>query len=101
MLYICVVNIYRCLEGGADEFLLKPLRLSDVKKLQPYIVGSSSLHNNNTYNNSSSSEQESGYSDVTTDNDCNPNSNSNTCCLFTKRKAMSPQPSDRSRPKFK
>ncbi|XP_055960784.1 two-component response regulator ORR9-like [Mercurialis annua] len=28
-------RITMCLEGGAEEFLLKPLQLSDVKKLQP------------------------------------------------------------------
>ncbi|RDY09035.1 Two-component response regulator ARR9 [Mucuna pruriens] len=28
-------RISMCLEGGAEEFLLKPLQLSDLKKLQP------------------------------------------------------------------
>ncbi|XP_054798848.1 two-component response regulator ARR17-like isoform X2 [Prosopis cineraria] len=86
-------RISMCLEGGAEEFLLKPLKLSDLKKLQPYLVKSLNKNTNN------SSEQESGNSDVATDNDCNPNSNNSNC--IAKRKAMSPQPSDRPRPKFK
>ncbi|XP_050235395.1 two-component response regulator ORR9-like isoform X2 [Mercurialis annua] len=31
-------RISMCLEGGAEEFLLKPLRLSDVEKLQPHLL---------------------------------------------------------------
>ncbi|KAL2898218.1 Two-component response regulator ARR9 [Bienertia sinuspersici] len=31
-------RISRCLEDGADEFLLKPVRLSDVDKLKPYLM---------------------------------------------------------------
>jgi len=30
------------LEGGADEFLLKPVRLSDLKKLHPHLLKSTS-----------------------------------------------------------
>ncbi|XP_028757558.1 two-component response regulator ARR17 isoform X3 [Neltuma alba] len=91
-------RISMCLEGGAEEFLLKPLKLSDLEKLQPYLVKSPDNNNNN--NNNSSGEQESVNSEVATDSDCcNPNSNNNTC--IAKRKAMSPQSSDRSRPKFK
>ncbi|KMZ55932.1 Two-component response regulator ARR9 [Zostera marina] len=31
-------RISRCLEEGADEFLLKPVKLSDMKKLRPHIL---------------------------------------------------------------
>ncbi|XP_042391446.1 two-component response regulator ORR9-like [Zingiber officinale] len=31
-------RINRCLEGGAEEFFLKPLRLSDMKRLRPHIL---------------------------------------------------------------
>lgn len=31
-------RINRCLEGGAEEFFLKPVRLSDLKKLRPHIL---------------------------------------------------------------
>lgn len=30
--------IYRCLEEGAEEFFLKPVRLSDVDKLKPHMM---------------------------------------------------------------
>lgn len=30
--------LIRCLEDGADEFFLKPVRLSDVNKLRPYLL---------------------------------------------------------------
>ncbi|KAG7031929.1 Two-component response regulator ARR8, partial [Cucurbita argyrosperma subsp. argyrosperma] len=30
-------RINRCLEEGAEEFLLKPVKLSDVNKLKPFI----------------------------------------------------------------
>ncbi|KAL8154339.1 hypothetical protein V2J09_012099 [Rumex salicifolius] len=33
-------RINRCLEEGAEEFLLKPVRLSDVDKIKPYLVKS-------------------------------------------------------------
>lgn len=31
-------RINRCLEEGADEFFLKPVRLSDVNKLKPHLL---------------------------------------------------------------
>ncbi|XP_062020072.1 two-component response regulator ORR10-like [Rosa rugosa] len=31
-------RINMCLEEGAEEFLLKPLQISDLKKLQPYLL---------------------------------------------------------------
>uniref|UniRef100_A0A0A9D730 Response regulatory domain-containing protein n=1 Tax=Arundo donax TaxID=35708 RepID=A0A0A9D730_ARUDO len=33
-------RINRCLEEGADEFFLKPIRLSDMSKLKPHILKS-------------------------------------------------------------
>ncbi|WVZ88109.1 hypothetical protein U9M48_034661 [Paspalum notatum var. saurae] len=33
-------RINRCLEEGADEFFLKPVRLSDMSKLKPHILKS-------------------------------------------------------------
>lgn len=35
-------RIHMCLEEGADEFLLKPVRLSDLKKLHPHLLKSTS-----------------------------------------------------------
>ncbi|RZC77646.1 hypothetical protein C5167_001850 [Papaver somniferum] len=31
-------RINRCLEEGAEEFLIKPVKLLDVKRLQPYLL---------------------------------------------------------------
>nr|GMN72024.1 hypothetical protein TIFTF001_052761 [Ficus carica]GMN72032.1 hypothetical protein TIFTF001_052763 [Ficus carica] len=31
-------RINRCLEEGAEEFFLKPVQLSDVKKLKPHLL---------------------------------------------------------------
>lgn len=30
--------MFRCLEEGAEEFLLKPVRLSDVDRLKPHVL---------------------------------------------------------------
>lgn len=30
--------IYRCLEEGAEEFIVKPVKLSDVKRLKDFIM---------------------------------------------------------------
>ncbi|GMI84982.1 RESPONSE REGULATOR 4, response regulator 9 [Hibiscus trionum] len=35
-------RINRCLEDGAEEFFLKPVRLSDVNKLRPHLMKSKS-----------------------------------------------------------
>ncbi|XP_075508851.1 two-component response regulator ORR9-like [Primulina tabacum] len=37
-------RITRCLEEGAEEFFLKPVRLSDVSKLKPHIMKTRSWH---------------------------------------------------------
>ncbi|KAI8012928.1 Two-component response regulator ORR9 [Camellia lanceoleosa] len=83
-------RINMCLEGGAEEFLLKPVQLSDLRKLQSYLLKplthscedldmnlvDSSDHNNNN-------------SDKSNNNNLN------------KRKAMSPECSSERRPKMK
>ncbi|GAB4862084.1 hypothetical protein Ancab_040087 [Ancistrocladus abbreviatus] len=37
-------RIHMCMEGGAEDFLLKPVRLSDLKRLQPHLLKSSAHH---------------------------------------------------------
>ncbi|XP_004502490.1 two-component response regulator ARR17-like [Cicer arietinum] len=87
-----------CLEEGAEEFLIKPLQLSDLQKLQPYFV--KSVEN-------SCDEQESANSSTDSDNDdlmsisMNNNDNSTNSNSISKRKAMSTEPPERSRPKMK
>ncbi|KAG0480425.1 hypothetical protein HPP92_010999 [Vanilla planifolia] len=39
-------RINRCLEEGADEFFLKPVKLSDVKRLRPHILKGKSIDSN-------------------------------------------------------
>ncbi|KAI4337827.1 hypothetical protein L6164_016197 [Bauhinia variegata] len=90
-------RISMCLEGGAEEFLLKPLKLSDLDKLQPHLL--------KTLNHSL--EQEPPANNLTAcQNDAivvnNNNNNTNTnISSFSKRKAVSTEPSERSRPKMK
>ncbi|KAJ1378129.1 Signal transduction response regulator, receiver domain [Sesbania bispinosa] len=72
-------RISMCLEGGAEEFLLKPLQLSDLKKLQPFFL--------KPFDNSS--KQESVNSSIASYND-NDNYNS-TNDSISKTKVMSPE----------
>ncbi|KAF7816848.1 two-component response regulator ORR9-like [Senna tora] len=83
-------RINMCLEGGAEEFLLKPLQLSDLKKLEPYFLKS--------LDNSSSSDQECANISIAIDDD----DHNNCTNSFAKRKALSPpEPPKRSRPNIK
>ncbi|ESW09431.1 hypothetical protein PHAVU_009G127000 [Phaseolus vulgaris] len=94
-------RISMCLEGGAEEFLLKPLQLSDLDKLQSYFL--KSLEN--------SCEKESANSIIDSENDnviiniSNTNSNHiniNNNNSISKRKAISAEShQERSRPKMK
>lgn len=38
-------RINRCLEEGAEEFFLKPVQLSDVRKLRPHLIKEKSARN--------------------------------------------------------
>ncbi|KAG6601939.1 two-component response regulator ORR4-like [Cucurbita pepo subsp. pepo] len=38
-------RINRCLEEGAEEFFLKPVQLSDVRKLRPHLIKEKSTRN--------------------------------------------------------
>ena len=39
MWFKCPENVnYRCLEEGAEEFFLKPVKLADVTKLKPHMM---------------------------------------------------------------
>nr|GMD24255.1 two-component response regulator ARR5-like [Ipomoea batatas] len=39
-----LARIDRCLEEGAEDFLLKPVKLSDVKRLKSYMFGDDRFH---------------------------------------------------------
>ncbi|XP_048227447.1 two-component response regulator ORR9-like [Ricinus communis] len=75
-------RISMCLEGGAEEFLLKLVQLSDVEKLQTHLLKSLD------------------HSCKEVDNNGSSNSNKNSSNSISKRKAMSPEPPER-RPKMK
>ncbi|KAK3034771.1 hypothetical protein RJ639_032284 [Escallonia herrerae] len=87
-------RINMCLEGGAEEFLLKPVKLSDLRKLQSQLLGSLSHHSHTQK-----------IDDHLTNND-NPksidddNDNARISTNANKRKAMSPEQLER-RPKMK
>ncbi|PIA47448.1 hypothetical protein AQUCO_01400241v1 [Aquilegia coerulea] len=49
-------RINMCLEGGAEEFLLKPVQLSDVKRLQPHLMMKSFVSNNCTESDNNSND---------------------------------------------
>lgn len=78
-------RINMCMEEGAEEFLLKPLRMSDLKRLQRYLL-KSSCKNISIPNNHNVNEAHEGTEDY--------NDNG-----FGKRKAMVQESPDR-RPKF-
>ncbi|KAB1221078.1 Two-component response regulator ARR9 [Morella rubra] len=78
-------RISMCLEEGAEEFLLKPLQLSDLKKLQPHLL-KSLVYPSKVVNSSTDSG-----------NDIAMNSTNNNVVI--KRKAASPDPLER-RPKL-
>ncbi|XP_042425084.1 two-component response regulator ORR9-like [Zingiber officinale] len=71
-------RINRCLEGGADEFFLKPVRLSDLKKLRPHILKGKSKEGH------LSQEESSEISKITSRSISHDSSS--ICC--SKRKAM-------------
>ncbi|KAB2629164.1 two-component response regulator ARR5-like [Pyrus ussuriensis x Pyrus communis] len=93
-------RISMCLEEGAEEFLLKPLQLSDLKKLRPYLLKSLqhyySNHNEAGGENDQNDQnaQTKGTTEMNHVKGTTINSNS-----ISKRKAQTI--SERSRPKMK
>ncbi|BBG95612.1 response regulator 9 [Prunus dulcis] len=87
-------RISMCLEGGAEEFLLKPLQLSDLKKLQPYLLKSLEHHSCNDNNNNVVVNEVGGVDPVdqikstTCENTVKGNNNNNNNVIISKRKAV-------------
>lgn len=109
------VQINRCLEGGAEEFLLKPVQLSDLEKLQHYLLKSidhsssnestTSIHHHQRFTgNDVVSSADDDHNDDDSRNNVkennNNNKNNNSNIVISKRKAVSPEPSER-RPRVK
>lgn len=84
----CPVLFYRCLEEGAEEFLLKPVRLSDLEKLQPHLLKS--------LNRSCGNNEDSDNDNKNEISNCKSTNNG----AFSKRKALSAEAPER-RPKMK
>ncbi|KAJ6405327.1 hypothetical protein OIU84_013314 [Salix udensis] len=82
-------RIRMCLEEGAEEFLLKPLQLSDVEKLQTHLLKSPEKHSSIRIDDSSFNTESS--SNITVSGKSN---------IASKRKALSPEIEER-RPKLK
>ncbi|XP_008219624.1 PREDICTED: two-component response regulator ORR9-like [Prunus mume] len=87
-------RISMCLEGGAEEFLLKPLQLSDLKKLQPYLLKSLEHHSRDDDDNNVVLNEVSGVDHVdqikstTSENIVKGNNSNNNNVIISKRKAV-------------
>ncbi|XP_023512392.1 two-component response regulator ORR9-like isoform X2 [Cucurbita pepo subsp. pepo] len=95
-------RIHMCLEEGAEEFLLKPLQLSDVKKLEPHLQrslsrSSTEIKEEETVEIGITNSDAIDDDENNSKEENNKNDNNNT---FSKRKAANPEPSER-RPKLK
>ncbi|OMO61089.1 two-component response regulator ARR9-like protein [Corchorus capsularis] len=106
----------RCLEGGAEEFLLKPLRLSDLDKIEAYLL--KSLHHSCTIidkdhlindgdddddnNNDANNDDVDNSNDDNNINESSSSNNNNNNNNFSKRKAISSEARESERrPKMK
>ncbi|KAK6143344.1 hypothetical protein DH2020_023692 [Rehmannia glutinosa] len=106
-------RITRCLEEGAEEFFLKPMKLSDVNKLRPHMMKTKCNDDNIIEEPEKQEKQESNKEDTTTQetddvqlqtpqslqeqlNGNNNNNNNNN-----KRKSIDDGlPPDRTRPRY-
>ncbi|WOK93547.1 two-component response regulator ORR9 [Canna indica] len=77
-------RINRCLEGGAEEFFLKPVQLSDMKRLRPHILKGKSKEQQQQQ----LQEEESSDDTNITINSCSSSSSSSDNSASNKRKAM-------------
>ncbi|KAK6131092.1 hypothetical protein DH2020_035168 [Rehmannia glutinosa] len=80
-------RINMCLEGGAEEFLLKPVKLSDLTKLHSHLLNTVSHHDDN-----SNIEKTNNINIINKED----NENDNNCSNTNKRKATLTTSSDLS-----
>ncbi|XP_047322780.1 two-component response regulator ARR6-like [Impatiens glandulifera] len=69
-----LARIDRCLEEGAEEFIVKPVKLADVKRLKDYMFGGSDDYcvtniNNNNNNNNKRKLPQTSIVDLSTSNE--------------------------------
>ncbi|KAI5355271.1 PREDICTED: two-component response regulator [Prunus dulcis] len=99
-------RISMCLEGGAEEFLLKPLQLSDLKKLQPYLLKSLEHHSCNDNNNNVVVNEVGGVDPVdqikstTCENTVKGNNNNNNVIISKRKAVVAAQTISERRPKM-
>lgn len=95
-------RINMCLEEGAEEFLLKPLQLSDVKKLEPHLQKSLTRCSTDQINEEEITTVGIGITDEQNlkleESKKNENSINNS---LSKRKAANPEHCEERRPKLK
>uniref|UniRef100_A0A5B7B3X1 Putative Type-a response regulator n=1 Tax=Davidia involucrata TaxID=16924 RepID=A0A5B7B3X1_DAVIN len=88
-------RINRCLDEGADEFFLKPVRLSDVNKLKPHMMKTKFKDHQKPENQEKQEQQEAPKTQEVQSPQHQQSSNNN------KRKAMEEGLSpDRTRPRY-
>ncbi|XP_010926969.1 two-component response regulator ORR9 [Elaeis guineensis] len=89
-------RISRCLEGGAEEFFLKPVQLSDLKRLRPHILKGKS--------NGKEQKPEQQQQENNNNNDSSSISSGSSNNQSNKRKAMDAMDEglspERTRPRF-
>lgn len=56
--------ICRCLEEGAEDFIVKPVKLSDVKRLKDYMFGEDKISNEKQETNKRKLSEISSESDI-------------------------------------
>ncbi|XP_050364739.1 two-component response regulator ARR17-like isoform X2 [Argentina anserina] len=101
-------RISMCLEEGAEEFLLKPLQISDLKKLRPYLLKSLDQPFCNSSTDSSNSllveeigdDDHDGQRKISEEINKGSMMNNTIASSISKRKAVSTETSDRI-PKMK
>lgn len=83
-------NINRCLEGGAEGFLLKPVKLSDLSKLHSHLLMNGITHDDDDDDDSICTIEKTNFI-IKEDGENETNCSSNT----NKRKATTSDASDR------
>ncbi|KAL0432217.1 UNVERIFIED_CONTAM: Two-component response regulator ORR4 [Sesamum latifolium] len=74
-------RINMCLEGGAEEFLLKPVKLSDLRKLHSHLLNTVGHDDNDS--TSICNIDNTNKEDTENDNNCGNNNNSNKRKTFS------------------
>ncbi|KAK4433705.1 Two-component response regulator ORR4 [Sesamum alatum] len=92
-------RINMCMEGGAEEFLLKPVKLSDLRKLHSHLLNNTVAHDDD-YTTSNSIRENidniTNKKDSENDNNCSNNTNKRKTFSTTSSSSSSSSSSDLS-----